>query len=243
MESSLLRSRNGLSGTALKRLACVSMLLDHIGASCILMGMFGDAVAAGSVVMPENIYVLYQILRRVGRLAFPIYCFLLVEGFQYTHDRKKYALRMLLFAFVSEIPFDWTFYGTPFYWQHQNVYWTLLFGIVAMAGMKKWENSRLLQGGVLIGSAVVAELMNTDYGAIGVLLIAVLYLLRNSRKKQCIAGGLMVCYELPAPLAFVLVWFYNGTRGVCTKAEQWAFYWFYPVHLVILGIITNVMMR
>lgn len=243
MESSLLGTRRGLSGTALKRLACISMLLDHIGASCILMGMFADGVAAGQVVMPPDVYHIYTALRAIGRLAFPIYCFLLVEGFLHTHDLRRYAGRMLGFALLSELPFDWAFYGEPFYWNHQNVYWTLLFGIVAMAGLKKWDGSKLIQAGVILGTAVVAELMNTDYGASGVLLIAVLYLLRNSRVKQCVAGAVLVCYELPAPLAFLLVWCYNGMRGACGKVEQWAFYWFYPVHLVILGVITNLILR
>lgn len=242
MESSLLRTKNGLSGTALKRVACVSMLLDHVGASCILTGMFADSVAAGQVVMPQNIYYLYILLRCVGRLAFPIYCFLLVEGFLHTHNLQNYARRMLLFAMISEIPFDWAFYGEPFYWGHQNVYWTLLFGIGAMWFLRESERSRWMLLGAIV-CAVVAELMNTDYGAMGVLLIAALYLLRNNRKKQCVAGALLVCYELPAPLAFVPLWFYNGSRGTCAKWEQWAFYWFYPVHLLILGMITNLILR
>ena len=78
----------------------------------------------------------------MGRLAFPIYCFLLVEGFLHTHDLKKYALRMLGFALISEGPFDWAFFSGV-YWGHQNVYFTLLLGLLAM---KLWIHPRRRRG-------------------------------------------------------------------------------------------------
>lgn len=231
---------NGLSGTALKRLACLSMLLDHIGASCIYGGLFPDGL------MPPRWYWLYRILRWAGRLAFPIYCFLLVEGFLHTRNVKKYMGRMLVFALVSELPFDWAFYRTPFYWGHQNVCFTLLLGLLGMACLRHFSGSdggRTLLGTALaLGCALIAEALQTDYGAVGVGLILVLYMVRSSRKLQCLWGALLVCYELPAPLAFVPVWFYNGQRGRCARWEQWAYYLFYPVHLLVLGCVTNLIL-
>ena len=79
-----------------------------------------------------------QLLRLAGRLAFPIYCFLLVEGFLHTHDLKKYALRMLGFALISEWPFDWAFFSGV-YWGHQNVYFTLLLGLLAMKALDAYQ--------------------------------------------------------------------------------------------------------
>ena len=114
--NTLSRPGFSLSGTALKRIACLSMLVDHLGASLLENGLFRC-----SAIDP-------------GRLAFPIYCFLLGEGFLHTHDLKKYALRMLGFALISEWPFDWAFFSGV-YWGHQNVYFTLLLGLLAMKAL------------------------------------------------------------------------------------------------------------
>ena len=98
--------------------------------------------------------------------------------------------------------------------------------------------------GILIagGCAVLALAASTDYHAIGVLIICTLYLTRADRKRQCLAGAVLFLFELTAPLAFVLVWFYNGQRGACSPLLKKAFYWFYPVHLLVLAMITNLML-
>ena len=82
----------------------------------------------------------------------------------------------------------------------------------------------------------------TDYNASGVIIICALYLTRTNRKWQCLAGALLFMFELTAPLAFVLVWFYNGQRGACSPLQKKAFYWFYPVHLLVLAGITNLLL-
>ena len=99
----------GLSGSTLKLIAIVTMFIDHLG-----------VVAFETQI--SNYMVPYYIMRLIGRLAFPIFCFLLVEGFFHTRDVKKYALRLLVFAFISEIPFDLAFNRQLFYWRHQNVF-------------------------------------------------------------------------------------------------------------------------
>ena len=204
------------SGTALKTIACITMLVDHIGASCIEAGILTPGLDVGTLSQDTlSAYPLYRldmVLRFTGRLAFPLFCFLLVEGFIHTHNVKRYVQRLLLFGLVSEVPFDLAFFRTPFAPQHQNVYWTL-----ALAA-------------------------NTDYHAIGVLIICTLYLTRADRKRQCLAGAVLFLFELTAPLAFVLVWFYNGQRGACSPLQKKAFYWFYPVHLLVLAGITNLML-
>lgn len=232
--------RCGFSGTTLKLVACITMLIDHIGVSCIEAG-YGTAANC-----PAGLLKLDLTLRLIGRLAFPIFCFLLVEGFLHTHDVKKYIRRLLLFGVVSETPFDMAFFRVPFYGGHQNVYWTLALGVIAMAAMQRSQDAagRLTWrgGAAAVACALVAELAATDYGAIGVALIAALYLTRNSRTQQSILGAGMMLFELTAPLAFVLTWFYNGQRGRCPQWAKWAFYLFYPVHLVVLGVITNIIL-
>ncbi len=232
--------RSGFSGTTLKFIACVTMLIDHIGASCI------ETQYTMAKYIPATLICFDSVLRLIGRLAFPIFCFLLVEGFQHTHDVKKYIRRLLLFGVVSEIPFDMAFFRTPFYWGHQNVDWTLAIGVIAMAAMQHFQNEKgdlTWKSGVAAMVCIfAAELAKTDYGAIGVALIVALYLTRNSRKQQCVVGAVMMLFELTAPLAFLLVWHYNGQRGCCPKWAKWAFYLFYPVHLVVLGSITNLVL-
>lgn len=240
METLQQQTRQGLSGTALKLVACVTMLIDHIGASCI------EAAYATAAEIPAAMAQLDTVLRLIGRLAFPIFCFLLVEGFLHTHDVKKYIERLLVFGLVSEVPFDLAFFRTPFYWGHQNVYWTLALGVLAMAALKRFEDAdgNVVWKGRLaaLGFAVLAQLLNTDYGAIGVALIVALYLTRNNRKYQCIIGAVMMLFEWTAPLAFLLVWYYNGQRGRCAPWQKWAFYGFYPVHLTILAAVTNLLL-
>lgn len=239
-ETSLTTRRCGFSGTTLKLIACITMIIDHIGASCI-EARYGTAENC-----PAGLTEFDLVLRLIGRLAFPIFCFLLVEGFLHTHDGKQYLRRLLLFGAVSEIPFDRAFFRVPFYGGHQNVYWTLALGMIAMAAMQHFQDAagRLTwQGGAAaVVCALAAELAATDYGAIGVALIAALYLTRNSRTQQSILGAGMMLFELTAPLAFVLTWFYNGQRGRCPQWAKWAFYLFYPVHLVVLGVITNIIL-
>ena len=245
-----LSQRCSFSGTALKTIACITMLVDHIGASCIEAGILTPGLDIGTLsrdtLSAYPLYRLDMVLRFTGRLAFPIFCFLLVEGFVHTHDVKKYVRRLFLFALISEVPFDLAFFRTPFDFSAQNVYWTLALGVLAMAGLKHFEKpdgsaswKGLLCAG---GCAALALAANTDYSASGVLIICALYLTRGDRKRQCIVGAVLFAWELTAPLAFVLVWFYNGQRGRCTPAMQKVFYWFYPVHLSVLAAVTNLIL-
>ena len=135
-----MHKRAGISGSGLKILSVIFMLADHIAAVVFFHilsqnGIFylGDTSVSYMRELVQDgfvgwIYVWYQIMRRiVGRWAFPIYCFLLVEGFEKTKDRRKYAGRLLAFALVSEVPFDLAFDGKMISLEHQNVFFTLLF--------------------------------------------------------------------------------------------------------------------
>ena len=242
-----LSPRCSFSGTALKTIACITMLVDHIGASCIEAGILTPGLDIGTLsrdtLSAYPLYRLDMVLRFTGRLAFPIFCFLLVEGFVHTHDVKKYVRRLFLFALISEVPFDLAFFRTPFDPSAQNVYWTLALGVLAMAGLKHYEkpDGSASWKGLLCaaGCTLAALLACTDYNGIGVLIICALYLTRGDRKRQCIVGAVLFAWELTAPLAFVLVWFYNGQRGACSPLQKKAFYWFYPVHLLVLAVVTN----
>ena len=255
--NTLSRPGFSLSGTALKRIACLSMLLDHIGASLLENGLFRcSAIDPPLVGLDHTAAPLLEtglfrqnavwqggvrldlVMRLAGRLAFPIYCFLLVEGFLHTHDFKKYALRMLGFALISEWPFDWAFFSGV-YWGHQNVYFTLLLGLLAMKALDTYQTPEGMPAmkGILGAGAcfLAAALLHCGYGVLGLALILALYMPRKDKRAQCIAGAVFSLFEPVAPLAFGLVWFYSGERGGSSKLEQWAFYWFYPVHLLVLA--------
>ena len=244
-----LSPRCSFSGTALKTIACITMLVDHIGASCIEAGILTPGLDTGTLsrdtLSAYPLYRLDMVLRFTGRLAFPLFCFLLVEGFLHTHDFKKYAMRMLGFALISEWPFDWAFFSGV-YWGHQNVYFTLLLGLLAMKALDTYqtpEGMPALKG--ILGAAVcflAAALLHCDYDVLGLALILALYMTRKDKRAQCIAGAVFSLFEPVAPLAFGLVWFYSGERGGSSKLEQWAFYWFYPAHIFVLGILTNLLL-
>ena len=140
-----LSPRRTFSGTALKTIACITMLVDHIGASCIEAGILTPGLDAGTlsqdILSAYPLYRLDMVLRFTGRLAFPLFCFLLVEGFVHTHNVKGYLGRLVLFGLLSEVPFDLAFFRTPFDPSAQNVYWTLALGVLAMALLQKSEDA------------------------------------------------------------------------------------------------------
>ncbi len=230
--------RPGLSGSTLKMIALVTMFIDHIGAVIVqrTMSMPGFDHDFWSS--------LYWPLRYIGRLAFPIFCFLLVEGFIHTSNVKKYFFRMVLFALISEIPFNLGISGDLVNLNYQNVFWELVMGIGAMICLKKTEKKSInyflqviLRLTVLAVFALGAELLNLDYGMKGIISIAALYMFRQYKIPQLLVGAVSFCWEKVAPLAFLPIAFYNGKRG---RNIKYAFYAFYPAHLLILYIIARV---
>ena len=147
---------------------------------------------------------------------------------------KHYAVRLGIFAMVREIPFDLALWNQVPDWQYQNVFFTLLIGLLAMLAVRRYGTNTALKVLILAAGAVLAEFLHTDYGAFGVLCVGSLYLLRDNRKWQCIVGAACCLWELTAPLAFLLIWRYNGESG---RQPRWLFYWFYPAHLLLYYVI------
>lgn len=227
------RQMRGLSGSALKCIAIISMLIDHIGAAILARMIIGGN---GS----DFLYQSYLMLRAIGRTAFPIYCFLLVEGFEHTRDRKKYALRLLTFALISEIPFDLAFSSKVLEFEHQNVFFTLFIGLVTMMVFHEVEQKlewhpvvrTISLVAIMLCGMGVAYLLRTDYDAKGVMCIMALYAFRKIRGAQILAGCIAFgWWEIDALVAFILIAFYNEKRGWNMK---YLFYLFYPLHLLIL---------
>lgn len=163
-------SDRGLSSFELKWIAIFTMLTDHVGA----------------VLFPE-----YRVLRGIGRISFPIFCFLLVEGFHYTHDRKRYFERLLLFAFLSEIPFDLAVFGKCFAPQHQNVFFTLALGILMMSFLE--QKYELKSRAMILVIMILAVVLRTDYSVEGLFIIYIFYMFRENRKM---AAAFVASFEV-----------------------------------------------
>ena len=244
------RPDSPVSGAWLKWLAIVTMFCDHLSC-CLLMPLWGTQVPVYSLAAirafpPELQTKVWTcvILRFIGRIAFPIFCFLIVEGLVHTHDRWRYAGRLAIFALISDLPFDYAVFGG---WDlgHQNVFFTLLIGMLTCMGMdwaeKRFPNHRVPAqiAVLLIGFALAEFVFCTDYGGTGVTLICIMYLMRNARLIQCLTGALIIGYEIFSLLAFIPIYFYNGKRG---RQPKWFFYWFYPLHLALLFAARQILM-
>ncbi len=234
--------KKGLDGSTLKYIAIITMLIDHIGAILV-----APMVYQTSVFEANGVYLFYKLLRNIGRIAFPIFCFFLVEGFSYTSNVKNYAKRLFLFALLSEIPFDLGFYNTFWTIQGQNVFFTLFIGLCAMVLLKEAQEKiasptkltvmRLI---IVIVACLIALFLKTDYDMKGILSIVVLYLYRSKENRliQLIAGAITFLWEPYALIAFVLLYFYSEKRG---KQPKYLFYGFYPIHILILYGISLIM--
>ena len=232
------------------------MIIDHIAAAVLwrFVVVRGDsAFLAGAsegllrVVQSENLFLIYRVMRNIGRIAFPIFCFLLIEGFEHTRDARKYVVRLGLFALLSEIPFDLAFQGELLEFTYQNVFFTLFIGlltIVLFHAAEEWQTIHpplrvFLLAVISVGGMCLAHVVHTDYAARGVMCILVFYIFRKSRQAQIIAGILAFFWWEPAAvLAFVPIALYNGTRGIRLK---YAFYAVYPLHLLILYAVSAIL--
>ncbi len=223
-----------LDSSMLKLIAIITMLIDH--AALILLS--GTEFATSPLLsLGGKQITLYFILRKIGRLAFPIFCFLVTEGFIHTKNFKKYLLNLSLFALISEIPFDLMVGGKFLYLGKQNIYFTLALGVIALWVIKNTENN--LKKFVLLALILaVAIVLKVDYGYRGVMLIILIHVLRNSPAVQAALALPMLSGGYAALCAFVPINMYNGKRGfIKGKFLKYFFYAFYPLHIICLLLI------
>ena len=222
--------RRSLSQEGLKLFACITMLLDHYGV----------------ILAPWELSY-----RLIGRLSFPVFCFLLAEGAHHTKSPGKYALRLFAAALISELPFDYAFYGKAF-WYSQNVMVTLLLGLLAILVVDK---TRIvwLKPIVALPFILAAEKLNADYGMHGVLLMLLFGVTHSLPWKHWIQAvgmllifadirssvlltvlGVNITLQMFGALAILPIALYSGEKRTHNKALQWGFYLFYPAHLLML---------
>lgn len=239
------------------------MFIDH----CAVVLLYGLLKAARMAVpdigtllyrVYENRHVLadlYNAMRTIGRLAFPLYCFLLVQSVMHTRSMPRYVLRMLVFALISEVPYDLAFNGALLEWHDNNVFFTLLLGLLTLWGIQAF--SRLLerlplsfsvrQAVIWLAAAVIAipagilaeeSVLSSDYGHVGIIVIVIMYLFRAIPAISYGLGTLALAILLKSDITFFAlmgllpVLFYRGQRG---KGSKYFFYLFYPAHLLLLA--------
>ncbi len=243
LQSDKSSKHRGISGSTLKIIAMVSMLIDHIAAGFLEKGWIPYITNAyGLDSRLVNIWsVADTLMRDIGRLAFPVFCFLLVEGYFHTSSVKRYLGRLFIFALISEIPFDLAIYQSLWYPGHQNVLFTLFLGLLAiylyeLTGKEKQSRLSLLI--VLVGVGFLAMAAKTDYSFVGVLLIFVFYVFRDRELMRDLVGAVTMLgagvIEIAGYVAFIPIHFYNGKRGLRLK---YVFYCFYPLHLLVIGLV------
>lgn len=256
--------RGCLSGAVLKVIACISMFIDHFSAIVLWNALKQMSTADNFYVRLMNIY---HAGRAIGRIAFVLFAYLIVEGFFHTRSRCRFLCRLGLFALISEIPYDLAFRGQCFDFSVQNIYFTLFLGVLALAA---WEWAGI-HAGVLCGYGVIAlcgmaaYLFRTDYRYTGILLIFIFYLMHDAClfSKIIVAGIVMFlgtwsanclrygesfsiqylfCFslkEMYGMAAFLPIAFYDGSRGRQLPKLFW--YGFYPLHLLLLYGIARLM--
>ncbi|MDO5134690.1 MAG: TraX family protein [Eubacteriales bacterium] len=220
------------SGSALKVIAMVIMLVDH-GAAFLLR--YVPQTMTPLFYIGGNPYSLYRIMRDTGRCAFPIFCFLLTEGFLHTHSRVKYGRNLLLFACISEIPWNLAQNGTLFYPDKQNVFFTLFLGYLAFCAMEYFSERPVLSLLSIILLYAAAWHLGADYSYRGYVFLLIMYTLRDQRPAQAVVGTSWLLYEWKACTAFLSINLYNGKRGfIRGKWAKYFFYAFYPLHILVL---------
>ena len=207
--------------SVLKWIAVLTMVIDHVGA----------------ILFPDQIW-----MRVIGRVAFPVYAYCLAEGFRYTSDYRRYLGRLALFAILSEIPFDLAFYGVPFSFAHQNVFFTLTLGLILLWVLERCREQLLLCAGAFAVLCFLAQALHMDYGAGGLLMVFAFYLAQQGTSPW-IGWGIFVFINLfgyaggvqwAAILALLPIGLYSGKAG---KKKQRFFYWIYQLHLLLLWVI------
>nr|WP_317282356.1 TraX family protein [uncultured Sellimonas sp.] len=209
-----------LTGCSLKWIGIMAMLIDHIGA----------------VFFPD-----IWIFRAIGRISFPIFAFTTAVGFMYTHNIFRYGMRLLLLAIISEPIFDMTFYGTPIFLLHQNVFFTLAVGVWMLYIWIQTDNL-IFRGISVILLMILTELLKTDYNSMGLLMILIFYCFYNENLKRNILIAvvnilLMGKIQIFAVCSLLPISMYKGEEG---RKMKKVFYIIYPLHLLLLSVIRGI---
>ncbi|MCL1925364.1 MAG: conjugal transfer protein TraX [Defluviitaleaceae bacterium] len=217
-----------MNALKIKIIAIVTMLIDHIG----------------HILFPTEL-----LFRYFGRIAFPLFAFLIANGAVYTKNINKYLARLGILAIVSEPLFDRMLGRQLNFFMHTNIFYTLFLAVAVIAIFKFTKEKNLILSYVVFFTAsyaayIIANYISTDYMGLGVLLILSLYVTKNSKLLLpfVISAFMFALYGIGNFLTFSLlstipIYLYNEIQGFNNKILQWGFYLFYPAHILILIVI------
>lgn len=237
MMKETLEARNGLNRNELKYIAILAMLFDHIG-------MF---------FVPTS-HPMGIVFRIIGRLTAPIMCYFIAEGYFYTHSKRRYGTRLLIFAGISQVAYSFAHYLKLFTFDLNMIY-TLFISFLVLLSYDKIRNTALKWSAVV---ALIALTMPGDWGVIAPLWVLFFWIYRDNPRRKFVSFGMVAALTVVADITFMMIngnrWFgelwqlgifmaipllmlYNGRKGSTSRFSKWVFYVFYPLHLVVIGLI------
>ncbi len=226
-----------MSSFLLKIIACFTMLLCHI----------------------PFVYPQYSVpLIYIGKISFPLYAFLISEGYVHTRNFSKYLTRLIVFGVISQIPAYLLFVGKSFNGLYLNIFFTLALGLLGIRIYDKIK-SKYISIPVIVLFAVIAELLKFDYGAFGVLMIVCFYVFKRNKLNMVLSQMFLmfilymkkmsyytfslfnlqyILFQLLfSVISLAIILTYNGKKGKSSGKIKLMFYFFYPVHLIILDLL------
>lgn len=235
-----------ITADGLKNFACVMMLLQTVGIAVFENGLlhignytgqqFSKALAEDSGMM--TLAGVGSVLQLLGGLAVPVFAFLLVEGFRHTSNYRNYLVTMLVFALISEVPYDLANYRKVWDLTGQNALFSMAIGLLMLYFLRMFQEKKGA-GGILMKAVIVlcavawVSILRAGFGLCIVLLAAVFYLFDTRSMLKTLLGAAVSLLYVTGPLAFYGLWCYNGVRK--NRVPKYAYYLFYPVHLAVLG--------
>lgn len=245
-------SKFNISSFTLHVLAMAAMLCDHLWAT----------------LLPD-----VEWLTCIGRTAYPIFAFMIAEGYAHTHDLRRYMQRIFLWACLTEIPFNLMYGGSVFYPYHQNVLWTFLGSLLMIILIEKCKKrfkkktAYVMYAGICIFGFVLGYATMVDYYGVGVLTVLTFYFFReNTWKNRLIQficlyimnfellGGYSYAFSIFghdvefvqqgfALISMIPIWLYKGRQGFHNKIFRYVCYAFYPVHIIILVLLQYLLFK
>lgn len=237
-----------ISVNSLKMIGAVLMVLYFFSACVVQNGILHvsdyTAEELNALMEADSQIMLWAGIGSIGSVigvaGIPIFAYLLVQGVEHTSSLHRYALSVLVFAVISEVPYDLAMTGRPWDWSEQNSLWTVFIALVMLWLMKRFQGSGMvpLMLCFLFGAAGCfwAILLRCKFGAGFVLIAAILYLLRERRGISCGLGALVSLIYATAPLGFVLVVMCDGRRRDVSRRGKYAYYALYPVMLMLFAL-------
>lgn len=239
-----------VSADGLKIFACIVMFIQSVGIAIIENGIihldnYTQAELSQALADDSHLMVLAgtgSVLQLIGGLAVPLFAYLLVEGFRNTSDFRKYLVSMLVFAVLSEIPYDLATSMEFIDWSSQNALFTMCICLLLLYFLDMFKNGKgimyiIARLTIILCAVCWVSLFRAAYGLCMVLLVAVFYIFYSRNVLKTIIGMIISLLYVTGPLSFYGIWFYNEERK--DKLPKYVYYAFYPLHLLVLGLIAK----